>query len=180
MEFEQVIENRVSTRSFLPKPIPDEDIEYILQSARKAPSWMNKQCWRFIVVQDLAVIQQLAKASVINRWIRDAPVIIIACADPNQSGFNNDIPYYIADVSIALEHIVLAATDRGLGTCWIGSFNEKKIKEILEIPPRIKIVALTPVGYPLDKDSLGSKTRKIFVRSTKRNSLKEFVHWNHW
>jgi len=180
MEFKKVINKRVSTRSFLPKPVPDKHIEYVLECARLAPSWMNKQCWRFIVIQDLSVIQDLAKSSIINRWIKNAPVLIIACADPNQSGLNNKIPYYISDVSIALEHLILAATDCGLGTCWIGSFNEEKVKEILEIPPRIKIVALTPLGYPMEKKSISAKSRSIFVRSTKRKSLEEFVHWNHW
>lgn len=180
MEFESVIKNRVSTRSYLPTKVPEEDIAYILECARLAPSWMNKQCWRFIVVQDISTIQDIAKTSVINRWIKNAPCIIIACADPSQSGKQNDISYYVTDVTCALEHLILAATDKGLGTCWMASFDEQKIKELLEIPPRIKIVAITPLGYPMQKESIGAKGRKFFIRSTKRKSLEEIVHWDHW
>ena len=104
----------------------------------------------------------------------------MACADPSLSGMNNDIKYYLIDVSVAFEHLILAATDKGLGTCWIGEFSDKKIKELLEIPPRIKVLAISPVGYPKEHESIGSKTRKTFVRSTKRKSLQEITHWNHW
>jgi len=180
MEFEAVIKNRVSTRSFLPKPIPEDDIAFVLECARLAPSWMNKQCWRFIVVQDLSMIKEIAKTSVINRWMKNAPCVIIACADPLQSGSKRDIPYFVTDVSCAMEHLILAATDRGIGSCWIASFDESKIKDLLEIPPRIKIVALTPLGYPKEKDSISSKSKKLFVRSTKRKSLEETIHWGHW
>ena len=180
MNFSDVINNRVSTRSFSSKKVNDEDILEILSSAQKSPSWMNKQCWRFIVIRDPEAIKEISKTSIINRWMKQAPILIVACADPKQSGFENDIEYYIVDVSIAMEHIILAATNKKLGTCWIGGFNEGKIKEILEIPPRIKIVALTPLGYPSTEESLSSKTRKTIVRRTKRKSLQEIVHWDHW
>jgi len=180
MEFSDVIEQRVSTRSFSENMVPECDIIYLLECARKAPSWMNKQCWQFIVIRDKEVISQIAKTSVINRWIKQAPLLIVACADPSISGMNNDIKYFLVDVSIAFEHLILAATDKGLGTCWIGGFSEKKIKGILEIPPRIKVIAMTPIGYPKGQESIGSKTRKTFVRSTKRKSLQEIVHWDHW
>ena len=180
MEFSDVINKRVSTRSFSDKKISDEDIIYILECARKAPSWMNKQCWRFIIIRDAEIIQEIAKTSVINRWMKQAPIIIVACADPKSSGMNNDIKYFLVDVSIAFEHLVLAATEKGLGTCWVGGFSEEKIKNILEIPPRIKVVAMTPVGYPKEETKIGEKTRKVFVRSTKRKSLQEIIHWDHW
>jgi nitroreductase len=180
MEFSDVINQRISTRSFLPDMIPEDDIHYILECAQKAPSWMNKQCWRFIVVNDKDIISEIAKTSIINRWIKQAPIIIVACADSQISGYTNDVPYYIVDVSIAFQHLILAATDRGLGTCWIGGFSENKLKMILEIPPRIKVIALTPLGYPTLNESIGSRTRQTVVRSTKRKSLKEIIHWNHW
>ena len=160
--------------------VPEEDIYYLLECAQKAPSWMNKQCWRFIVIQDRDTIQSISKMNIINRWMKQAPVIIIVCADPKLSGHQHDIEYYIVDTAIAMEHLILAATDKGLGTCWIGGFNEEKLKELLEIPPRIKIVTMTPVGYPKETETLGSKTRKTMVRGTKRKSLQEIVHWDHW
>jgi len=83
-------------------------------------------------------------------------------------------------VSIALEHLVLAATDKGLGTCWIGGFNEKKVKEILEIPENIRVVALTPVGYPAEKRHFAGKITKMIVKSKKRISLDKIIHNNKW
>ena len=180
IEFSDVIEKRVSIRSYTTKKVPEDDIYYLLDCARKAPSWMNKQCWRFIVIRDRNVIKEISKMNIINRWMKNAPIITIICADPKLSGYEHSIEYYIVDTAIAMEHLILAATDKGLGTCWIVGFNEDKLKELLEIPPRIKIVALTPIGYPKETENLSSKVRKTIVRSTKRKSLQEIVHWDHW
>jgi nitroreductase len=79
-----------------------------------------------------------------------------------------------------LEHLVLAATDKGLGTCWIGGFNEKKVKEILEIPENIRVVALTPLGYPAEKKHLAGKLGKIVIQSNKRKNLDKMIHINKW
>jgi len=180
MEFDEVIEKRSSVRSFQQTTVDDIIIHKILESARQAPSWMNKQCWHFVVITDKSIIEDIARTGVINRWLKQAPVVIIACADPHKSGENNEIPYFTVDTAIAMEHLVLSATNHGLGTCWIGSFDEKKIKTLLEIPPRIRIIALTPLGYPQDSLTLGERGRKILVRSTSRKSLNEIAHWEHW
>ncbi|RLF39226.1 MAG: nitroreductase [Thermoplasmata archaeon] len=180
MELYDVIRLRKSIRSYdNSKSVEEEKIRYILECAQRAPSWMNKQCWHFIVITDREKILEVAKTDIINRWIKQAPVIIVGCADPHLSGSREGIDYYIVDTAIAMEHLILAATDVGLGTCWIGAFNENKIKELLEIPPRIRIVALTPVGYPKE-ETLSAKSRKLIVRSTKRRSLKEIIHWEKW
>lgn len=141
---------------------------------------MNKQCWRFIVIKNKETIEKIAKTSLINRWLKTAPLIIIACADPTESGTHNNIDYYTVDVSIAFEHLILAATDAGLGACWLGDFNEEKIKETLEIPKRIRVVALTPLGYPADKKGIIATTVKIITNREKRKSLDEIVHYEHW
>ncbi len=180
MEFNEVIKERRSIRSFKPISVENRLIIEILESARLAPSWMNKQCWHFIVVSEKEYIWEIAKTSIINWWLIQAPCIIIACADPHISGENNKIPYFAIDTAIAMEHLILSATNCGLGTCWIGSFNEKKIKELLEIPPRIRIIALTPLGYPKEKIGIFEKCEKIFLRSAQRKSLKEIVHWEKW
>ena len=181
MEFFDVIKTRKSVRGFSDKKVDYDKIKYILECARLAPSWMNKQCWRFIIVQDCNLIEEIVKtATVINKWFRKVPVIIIACADPLLSGKINNIEYYKIDTAIAMEHIILAANDIGLGTCWISGFNEKKLKKLLEIPPRIRIIALTPLGYPKEKKSITEKGKNIVIRSTKRKSLKEIIHFNKW
>ena len=180
MDFESVIKSRESIRDYSDKKVEDEKINFILECARLAPSWANKQCWQFLVVKDKKIINDLSETSPINLWLKNAPVVIVACGDPKQSGFRNDMHYFIADVSIALEHLVLAATDKGLGTCWIGGFNEKKVKEILEIPENIRVVALTPVGYPAEKRHFAGKITKMIVKSKKRISLDKIIHNNKW
>ena len=180
MEFESIIKSRESIRDFSDKKVEDEKINYVLECARLAPSWTNKQCWQFIVVKDKKIIKDLSKTSIINRWLKNVPVVIVACGDPKQSGSRNDINYFIVDVSIALEHLVLAATDKKLGTCWIGGFNEKKVKRILEIPENIRVVALTPLGYPADKKSITGQLAKIVTQSKKRKSLDKILHFNKW
>jgi nitroreductase len=180
MEFADVVKTRTSIRTYSDKEVEDEKLRYVLDCARLAPSWANKQCWRFIVVKNKDVIAEIAKNSLINRWLKTAPVIIVACADPTDSGTNKDIEYFKVDVAIALENLVLAATDVNLGTCWIGGFNEEKIKTQLEIPKRIRIIALTPLGYPADKKKLVSKITSLIVNGGKRKSLDEIVHYEHW
>jgi nitroreductase len=180
MRFIDLVKKRSSVRNFIEMPVENEKIDYILECARFSPSWMNKQCWRFIIVKNTNKIKEIANCSVINRWIRKAPIILLACADPLQSGKKNNINYYVVDTSIAMEHIILACTELGLGSCWIGGFKENKIKEILEIPPRIKVIALTPIGYPTDEIGVVEKSKKIITRRTTRKSLREIVHYEKW
>ena len=180
MEFESVIKSRESVRDYSSKKVEDKKINFAIECARFAPSWTNKQCWQFIVVKDKKIIKDLSKTSIINRWLRNVPMIIVACGDPKQSGSRNDIDYFIVDVSIAMEHLVLAATDKGLGTCWIGGFDEKKVKEILEIPEDIRVVALTPLGYPAEKKSFIGQLAKIVTQSKKRKSFDKIFHNNKW
>ena len=179
MDFFDVIKSRKSTRSFIDKEVDQNKIEYICNCARLAPSWMNKQCWNFIVVKNSEKINDIANTSIINRWLKKVPLIIVACADPLSSGKKNGIDYSNVDVAIAFEHLILAATDIGLATCWIGGFNHEKVKKILEIPPRIKIIAMTPLGYP-NKENIFEKSKKIFIRNTKRKSLREIIHYDIW
>ena len=146
MELMDVIRQRKSIRKYKSDPVPEDDIEYILEAARLAPSWANSQCWKFIVIKDENVKQELAKAG--NDWIAQAPVIIAACAEPTRSGIKGDQQYYMLDIGIAMEHLILAATERGLGTCWIGWFDEEPAKKALGVPENIRLVATTPLGYP--------------------------------
>ncbi len=180
MEFTDVIKTRTSIRSYNDQEVEDDKITYILECAQAAPSLMNQQCWRFIAVKNKETIHALSKTTVINRWLKNAPVIIVACGEPNESGTNNNIDYYTVDVAIATEHLILAATNVGLGTCWIGGFNEEKIKEILGIPKRIRVVALTPLGYPAEKKGITNRITKTITRGTKRKSLSEIVRYEKW
>jgi nitroreductase len=177
MEFMDVVRLRKSVRSYGAQDVEDSKLDQILESARLAPSWANTQCWRFIVVRDQEKIKALTKAAgPSNSWMKDAPVVIVACGDPRRSGTCNDISYYTVDVSIAMEHLILAAADLGLGTCWIGYFEEDKVKAMLGIPAKMKVVALTPVGYP----SSGALTPEDITQGKNRMSLDEMVHIDTW
>jgi nitroreductase len=149
MEYQDLIRKRRSIRKYRPDPVADADLKTVLEAARLAPSWANKQCWKYVIVTDQSTREKLAGES--RKWISEAPVIIAACADPAASGRKPDMDYYTLDIGISMEHLVLAATDLGLGTCWIGAFDEKQAKEALGVPEGIRVVAFTPLGYPAEK-----------------------------
>ena len=152
MDIFQVIRDRRSIRKYLDTPVEDEKIEQILDAARLAPSWKNMQCWRFLIVREQADRSKLLTAipddNPGKKAIAAAPVVVIVCADPTESDDENGIEYYIADTAIAFEHLCLTAHALGLGTCWMGWYNEEQIKSAFHIPDGIRIVGLTPLGYP--------------------------------
>ena len=181
MDFQDVVRGRSSVRSYSDRNIETDKIEQILECARLAPSWANKQCWRFVVVTEPDGITALAKAAgTSNRWVSKAPVIVVACGNPAQSGTRDGIEYFAVDVAIAMEHLILAATDLGLGTCWIGYFNEAKVKEALKIPDNIRVVALTPLGYPAGRAGIQESVTKLILKSKNRRDLNEIVHYETW
>lgn len=162
----EIILKRRSIRKYVPEPIEKESLIKILEAARRAPSAGNRQPWYFIVVRDPELKKKVAKASANQMFIADADVIIVGVTNPKASP-----RWHEKDIMIALEHIALVATELGLGTCWIGAFNEKKIKELLEIPEDLRVVAIMPVGVPAE--SPGPRPRKpleeiVFLNKFKR------------
>lgn len=180
MEFKDIVAARHSVRSFQDKPVEDEKIQYILECGRAAPSWANGQCWRFVVVQDPEVRKAIAETSKLNSWLRDAPVILAACADPRDSGIRNEISYFSVDVAIAFQQMILAATDVGLGTCWLAAFDEEAVKEALKIPKPFRVIALSPLGYAAEKPTIRERVTKAVAGSKRRKPLKSIVRYNHW
>lgn len=156
----------------------------ILEAARLAPSFQNRQCWRFVVVQDPGKKRELALKSgflgKVNFFIKDASAIIIACADTSKSGTVNGQDYYLVDVSIAFQQMMLAAWSHGIGSCWLAAFNENKVKKILNIPDKIRVVAMSPFGYPKDKQGLYAKAVKTFAGSKKRLAIDKIIKWDEW
>jgi nitroreductase len=178
MEFMDAVANRKSCRSYSSQEVEEEKLNKILEAARLAPSWANKQCCKYIVVKDKAKIE--AMAGVLKSWMKQVPVVVAACADPKDSGSRNGIDYFLVDVGISMQQLILAATDFGLGTCWIGAFDEAKIKKLLDVPANVKVVALTPIGYPADKEGFGGKLAKTLIGSGKRKPFEDMVHWDKW
>lgn len=160
LTFDEILKKRRSVRSFDSRPVNRDDVIAICEAARSAPSACNSQTWRFVAITDKETIQRICKEAmrpvIPNKWLGQAPLIIVGCSKldiiSNRIGTKvTGIEYYQIDLGIAMEHMVLKATDLGLGTCWIGWFNENRIKEVLNIPKEIKVSAMLAVGYPADE-----------------------------
>jgi len=159
VEWKQLVEKRRSIRKYKTTLIPDEKIELILDSARLAPSAMHKQPWHFIVVQDAETRRKLAGG---QAWAGVAPAIIVALGDPEASP-----NWWQNDVGIAFEHVMLAAANLGYGPCWMGSmYRDQEIKQLLGIPEKLKVVAITPLGEPDETPS-----------AKQRKNLSDIVSW---
>ena len=168
-----VIKERSSVRSYSGKPIEADKLELILESARLAPSASNSQPWHFYVVKNKEKIKELAgkmplnSQVVINSFISEAPVVIVATGGPADllhkvMSFVVNKKWYYLDVAIALEHMVLTAWDLGIGSCWVGWFDEKRVKTILDIPKDQEVVAMLTLGYPAESLAAREKHRKSF------------------
>ena len=142
-----MIVKRSSVRSYENKPITEETLLRIIEAAHLAPSGSNRQPWKFIVVRDAEIRQQLAQAAR-QTFVASAPVIIAAVATAPKLSMGNGVPEYAVDLAIAVDHLTLAAVDEELGTCWIGAFSQEKAKAILNVPEKYKIVALLALGFP--------------------------------
>jgi len=150
MDFYKVIRTRRSIRSYSPDPIPEDVLNRILDAARIAPSGSNRQPWRFIIVKDELLKQRLVSACNGQSFISEAPIIVVACGYDihyNRGGYMGKMSMLI-DVSISFTHLIQAARAEGLGTCWIGAFNNDEVKKLLGIPNEVNVVAITPLGYP--------------------------------
>ena len=148
MEFTDVIKKRYSLREYASRPVPDDKIGRILEAARLAPTASNRQNLKLIVVKDALTRKALAEASGNQAHVGQAPVIIAAVALEPDRIMPCDVPMYAVDLAIVIEHMVLAATDEGLGTCWIGAFSQGKARKALDVPDKYKVVTFLPVGFP--------------------------------
>jgi nitroreductase len=141
------IRTRRSIRRYKPDNIPDEDLKVILEAAQQAPSAGNKQPWKFIIVRDEDTKKKLAENSRRQLWVGDAGIVVAALAmDKNDPSIYQR--WVEKDVMTAVEHMVLSAWELGYGTCWIGAFDQKEVKKILDIPGEMTVVSLLPIGVP--------------------------------
>jgi nitroreductase len=148
MNVNETIRARRSIRVFKAKPIEEDKLNRVLDAARLAPSARNLQDWKFIVVRDKDLREQLMKAARNQNSIAQAPVVIAGCGTICTHIMSCGQPSYTVDVSIAMEHIALQAAEEGLGTCWVCAFDEAEVKRILNVPADARVVALMPMGYP--------------------------------
>lgn len=153
MDFWQVLETRHSVRQFDPgAEVPPETVERILRAAIRAPSAGNRQPWHFYVVRHPTLRQGLAEAAFGQEYVAQAPVAIVVCADPEQSAARyrerGRELYCLQDTAAAATHILLAAVALGLGSCWVGAFDEGRVAAVLDLPTRHRPIAILPIGRP--------------------------------
>ncbi|MDY7075320.1 MAG: nitroreductase family protein [Chloroflexota bacterium] len=170
MEFSELIGKRYSVRAYRPDPVEDEKLQQVLEAARLAPTAANRQPFQLIVIRTEGREGELKR--IYGRdWFVQAPVIICACGIPAQGWVRrgDGKNYTDVDVSIAMDHLILAATDVGLGTCWIAAFNPDAAREVLGLPDDVEPIAFTPLGYAADQPT-----------SKKRKPLVELVRYESW
>jgi nitroreductase len=169
MEFHEVVKTRRSVRTFKPDEPDPEAMARVLEAVRLSPSGSNRQPWRFVLVSDPEKKAVVVAACGSHTWIAEAPIVVVACGHKisyNRGGYMGDMSFLV-DISIAFTQFILAARAEGLGTCWIGDFENAPIKEALGVPEGYEVVAVSPLGYP--------KSEKAFHETDRRKPLSEIV-----
>lgn len=183
MDIFKLVKWRRSIRKFAPRKVEREKILQIMETARIAPSSCNNQAWHFIVIDDKALIEHIPKQVVMGekmviKWLKDAPLVIVGCYTKTMMHRVANIfdhENHLVDVSIAMTHIALAATALGIGTCFVGWFNHKKLKKLLNIPRTHNIAVLMALGYPADastEEAIGG------IEAKPRKDLNRIVSYN--
>lgn len=152
MDVLSAMQGRRSIRKYSNKPVEEEKLLKVLEAARLSPSAKNQQNWKFIVVQDGQIRERLTEA-IGQPFVGEAPIILVCCGTEASGVMKCGQPRYTVDLSIATAYMILEAYEQGLGTCWLGSFDENKVKDILDIPEDVRVVSITPLGYPSESPS---------------------------
>ncbi len=170
MEFSGLIRKRYSVRAYRPDPVEDDKLQQVLEAARLAPTATNRQAIQFIVIHTAGREAELGRIYKAD-WFVQAPLVICACGIPAKNWVRkkDGKNYNDVDVAIAMDHLILAATNAGLGTCWIAAFDAAATREVLDLPSDVEPIAFTPLGYPADQP--GPKKRK---------ALSELVRYERW
>jgi len=170
MELKEIIKERFSVRSFLDQPVSVNTIAEMIEMVRLAPSAVNFQPWHFIILTGKSRLEEIWP--VYHRsWFQTAPVIVVACTDHRHSWKRamDGKDFGDADVAIAVDHLTLAATSLGLGTCWVCNFNVPLCRKVMQLPEYLEPLALIPLGYPA-----------VTAPEKKRKSLEEIVSWEEY
>ncbi|MEE9406056.1 MAG: nitroreductase family protein [Candidatus Aenigmarchaeota archaeon] len=152
METPECIQGRRDIRSYKPDPVPEDTVRALLKAATEAPSSGNLQNWEFVVVRKYETKKALSGAAMGQEFLVEAPLIVVVCANlelaaSKYGGRGRDL-YSVQNTAAATENLMLAAWDSGIGTCWVGAFNENDVKRVLNLPENIRPVAIITMGYP--------------------------------
>jgi nitroreductase len=170
MDFTKLVQTRYSVRAYKPDPVPEELLQKVLDAARLAPTAASRQPFQLLVVHTANRQPELQRLYP-RPWFSQAPLLIGICTLPEQAWVraSDQKNYAVVDAAIVMDHIILAATDAGLGTCWIAAFNPKVAREIFHIPPEAEPVAFTPMGYPNDT-----------AQPKQRKRLEDLIRYEKW
>jgi nitroreductase len=175
MEFFEALSTRRSIRKYLETPVGEEQLRAVLEAVRFSPTWANMQCPRVIVVRDAETKRGISELSYLESFfapkgyksnpaqaaLATAPVVLVLCADPAQSGSIRGQEYYLTDTGIAAQSLMLAARALGLGTVFVGVFQEEPLRDLLGIPEGVRVVGLFPLGYPAEEKKEGPKRKPL-------------------
>ena len=169
MEIFELINKRYSARAYKRNAVSKEKLDKVLNAARLAPTASNRQPFRIIVIHTKGREQELL--TIYRReWFVQAPIIICVCGLPSEAWVWKDARQYLyVDVAIVMDHIILAATELGLGTCWIAAFDESNARKVLSLPEDVEPILFSPLGYPADTPGI-----------KKRKCLEELVRFENW
>ena len=169
MDFDDVIRRRYSVRAYKADPVSDEDLDGVLEAARLAPTACNLQAFRLVVIHTAGREAELKRVYA-SDWLTQAPLVIAACGLADRTWTRGDGRNYVdVDTAIVMDHLILAAASRGLGTCWIGAFDADAARDVLGLPPQVEPIAFTPLGYPANSP-----------KPKKRKPLKELVSYERY
>ena len=170
MEFSELIAARYSVRAYRPDPVEDEKLQAILEAARLAPTAANRQPFQIVVLHTAGREEEIGKVYR-KAWFVQAPLVIAVCAISSQAWVRESDRFNarLIDAAIVADHLILAAANLGLGTCWVAAFNVEAARSVLQLPDEAEPVIFSPLGYPADV--LGPKVRK---------PLSELVRYEHW
>jgi nitroreductase len=165
----EAIETRRSIRTFTNEKVSDEEVQKLIDAARRAPSAGNIQPWEFVIVRNSNTKYKLSVAALNQTFINEAPVVIVVCADEPRSswsyGSRGASLYCLQDTAAAIQNMLLAACALGLGTCWIGAFHENEVTKVVNAPIGVRPIAIIPVGHTAEKP-----------RARQKRPLKKIVH----
>ena len=169
MEFTDLIQQRYSVRAYHPDPVEEDKLQKVLEAARLAPTAANRQPFQLIVIHVQGREEEL-KRIYTRDFFTQAPIVICVCGLPENAWVSKEgINYAYVDAAIVMDHLILAATDLGLGTCWIAAFDRQAAREVLGLPDEVVPIIMTPLGYPADQPK--PKVRK---------PLSELVRYENW
>ena len=169
MNFNELIKKRYSVRAYKSDCVEEEKLQQVLEAARLAPTAANRQPFQFIVIHTKGKEAELKRIYEPD-WFTQPPLVICVCATPAQAWSRIDKKNYAeVDATIAMDHLILAAADLGLGTCWIAAFNPTAAREVLALPDNVEPVAFTPLGYPADEP-----------REKRRKTISQLVRYERW